>query len=174
MVEAFLAQRFSLIAPNELVHSAGMLREGDPPPIDMISVMADYGLDVTAHRSRVVTCGDLADAGLVLAMTREHVRCIVVRAPDAWPRTFTLKELVRRGEEAGPRPPGESLASWLRRVHDGRERRALLGECFSDDVADPMDGPPQTFAATAAQLAALADRLVGLGWGNLAPATHSD
>ena len=151
-----------------------MLREGDPPPIDMISVMDGYGLDVTADRSRVVTSEDLADAGLVLAMTREHVRCIVVKAPDAWPRTFTLKELVRRGEEAGPRPPGESLAVWLSRVHDGRERCALLGECSSDDVADPMDGPPQTFAATAALLAELADRLVALGWGNPSPAPHSD
>ena len=144
------------------------------PPIDMISVMAGYGLDVTSHRSRVVTSEDLADAGLVLAMTREHVRWIVVRAPDAWPRTFTLKELVRRGEEAGPRPPGESLAAWLRRVHDGRERRALLGECSSDDVADPIGGPPQAYAATAALLAELANRLVALGWGNSAPAPYSD
>ena len=98
-------------------------------------------------------------------MAREHVRHAVVTAPDTWPRAFTLKELVRRGEEIGPAKPGEPLADWLARVHEGRERAALLGESPVDDVADPMGGPPQAYADTAALLDELMGRLVGLCWG---------
>src|ERR1039458_6355835 len=91
----------------------GLLREGEPPPPEAISAMAGYGLDISGHRSRRVTVADLAWADLVLGMSREHVRYAVVTAPDAWPRSFTLKELVRRGEQAGPRKPDEPLADWL-------------------------------------------------------------
>ena len=48
------------------------------------------------------------------------MRHAVVTAPAAWPRPFTLRELVRRGAVIGPQPPGESLAGWLARAHDGR------------------------------------------------------
>lgn len=102
---------------------------------------------------------------MVLGMSREHVRYAVVAAPDAWPRAFTLKELVRRGEDAGPRMPGEPLAAWLARVHGGRERTALLGDSLLDDVADPMGGPPQAYTDTMALLDELVRRLAELCWG---------
>ena len=75
----------------------------------MTSALAAYGLDISWHRSHQVNDADLAWADLVLGMSREHVRHAVVTAPDAWPRAFTLKEMVRRGEETGPRMPGEPL-----------------------------------------------------------------
>ena len=142
----------------------GLLREGEPPPPEAISAMAGYGLDISGHRSRRVTVADLAWADLVLGMSREHVRYAVVTAPDAWPRSFTLKELIRRGEQAGPRKLGERLADWLARVHEGRERATLLGDSPADDVADPMGGPPQAYADTAALLDELMGRLVRLCW----------
>ena len=64
-------------------------------------------------------------ADLVLGMSRAHVRHAVVIAPEIWPRAFTLKELLRRGMETGPRRPGEPVADWLARVHEGRERVGL-------------------------------------------------
>src|SRR5580698_3128485 len=126
--------------------------------------MAGFGLDVSAHRSRAVTTEDLDRADLTLAMARENLRHAVVTAPAVWPRAFTLKELVRRGEAVGPRAPGESLDGWLARAHDGRERTALLGDSAADDVADPTGGPPGGYTETAAILSDLLDQLVGLCW----------
>jgi protein-tyrosine phosphatase len=169
MAGALLDRRLDLLRRPVMVRSAGvlpgdLLPEGQPPPPEVISALDAYGLDLSGHRSRRVTSGDLAQADLVLGMSREHVRCAVVAAPDTWPRVFTLRELVRRGEQTGPRVPGERLADWLARVHEGRERGALLGDSPVDDVADPTGGPPQAYADTAALLDELVGRLAWLCW----------
>jgi protein-tyrosine phosphatase len=143
----------------------GLLQEGEPSPPDAVSALAGYGLDVSGHRSHRVTAADLNGADLVLGMSRAHVRHAVVIVPEIWPRAFTLKELLRRGLETGPRRPGEPMADWLARVHEGRERVALLGDSPADDVADPMGGPLQAYANTAALLNDLMGRLAGLCWG---------
>ena len=164
MAEALLARRLAAAEVEAPVRSAGLLRDGAPPPAEVISAMAGYGLDVSGHRSHLVTVADLGAAGLVLAMAREHVRHAVITEPAAWPRVFTLKELLRRAEQAGHRMPGEPLADWLDRLHDGRERAALLGDSPADDVADPIGGPPRGYPATAAQLDELLGRLVEFCW----------
>ena len=165
MAQALLTRRLAAAGAAAAVRSAGMAGDGGPPPPEVISALAAYGLDVRAHRSRSLAEGDLASSDLVLAMAREHLRRAVVTAPGAWPRAFTLKELVRRGEQAGPRPAGETLAGWLGRAQAGRERSALLGDDPRDDIADPTGGPPQGYAATAAELDHLLARLVALAWG---------
>jgi protein-tyrosine-phosphatase len=162
MGAALLNRRFGDLRIPVAVRSAGLLREGAPPSPGAISALAPYGLEISGYRSHLVTVADLNWADLVLAMAREHVRHAVVTAPDTWPRAFTLKELVRRGEEIGPAKPGEPLADWLARVHKGRERAALLGESPVDDVGDPMGGPTEAYADTAALLDELTGRLVGL------------
>ena len=148
------------------MQSAGLLGEGQPAPPEAVSVMASYGLDVSRHRSRLMTADELGAASLVLAMAREHVRHAVVTEPAVWPRAFTLKEIVRRGQQAGPRASGESLTDWTARLHAGRERSALLGDSPDDDVPDPMGGPPQAYMMTAALLDQLTGHLVELCWGS--------
>jgi protein-tyrosine phosphatase len=170
MAEALLIARLGGLRIPVEVRSAGLiherlLQEGEPPPPGAISALASFGLDISGHRSRRVTVTDLSWAGLVLGMAREHLRHAVVTVPDTWPRAFTLKELVRRGEEIGPAKPAEPLADWLDRVHEGRERAALLGDSPVDDMADPMGGPPRAYADTAALLDELTGQLAGLCWG---------
>ena len=169
MAQALLARKLAEAGAAGSVHSAGLLRAGEPPPPEVVSAMAAYRLDVAAHRSRVVSAADLSAADLVLAMAREQVRHAVVIAPAAWPRIFTLRELVRRGQEIGPRAPGQPVAEWLARIHQGRDRAALLGDSPADDVADPMGGPPQGFAVTADLLDQMISRLVELCWGQIRP-----
>jgi protein-tyrosine phosphatase len=164
MAEALLMRRMSELGSDTTVRSAGMLGDGNPPYPEVVSAMAGYGLDVSSHRSRRVTPEDLERADLTLAMARENLRHAVVTAPSAWPQAFTLRELVRRGAAAGRRSQGESLTGWLARVHEGRERVALLGDSQDDDVADPTGGPQQRYAETAAVLSGLLDRLVDLCW----------
>ena len=162
MAQAMLTHNLGAVAQ---VDSAGLLEPGLPPTPETVVAMRRYGLDVTWHRSRTVTAGQLRSADLVLAMTREHVRHVVVTEPSAWARTFTLKELLRRGGQTGPRRSGESLADWLAHVHEGRERSALLGDSPADDVADPVGGPPRAYALTVSELDRLLTELAGLGWG---------
>jgi protein-tyrosine phosphatase len=164
MAQALLARRLAALGSATTVRSGGMLGDGEPPRPEAITVMAGYGLDIAAHRSRRVTVADLEAADLTLAMARENLRYAVVTAPAVWSRAFTLKELVRRGGAVGPRVAGEDLAGWLTRAHEGRERGALLGDSPADDVADPAGGPPAGYAETAAMLSALLDQLVGLCW----------
>jgi protein-tyrosine phosphatase len=141
-----------------------MLGSGASPPGEVATAMAGRGLDVRGHQSRQVTAGDLARADLILGMAREHVRHAVVVNPQAWPRAFTILEVVRRGDLVGPRPPGETLAAWLARAHAGRDGLALLGDSAQDDVADPIGGPPSAYERTAAELEQLIGRLADLCW----------
>jgi len=164
MAQALLAERLAGLGPPASVRSAGLLTGGQPSPPEVVAAMTAYGLDVAAHRSYQVTAADLGRADLTLAMAREHLREAVVLAPEAWPRAFTLRELVRRGSAIGPRKPGEDLADWLARAHDGRQRMALLGDSPGDDVADPIGGPQAWYAETAATLRQLVDQLATLAW----------
>ena len=164
MAASLLARRLAAVGVTAPVRSAGMIGGGDPPYPEVVSVMAWYGIEIASHRSHIANAADLAGADLVLAMAREHLRYAVVTGPGAWQRAFTLKELVRRGEEIGPRMPGEPFTGWLSRIHAGRERTSLLGDSAADDVADPAGGTLQAYADTASLLDRLVTRLVELGW----------
>jgi protein-tyrosine phosphatase len=164
-----LARRLDRLGMTVPVRSAGMLGDGMPPDPAAVTVMAGYGIELASHRSRAARPADLAQAGLVLAMTRENLRYAVVTEPAAWPRAFTLKELVRRGERIGPRSPGEPFAAWLARAHDGRDRTSLLGGSADDDVPDPAGAPRRAYADAAGLLDGLMARLTELGWAHAAP-----
>src|ERR1039457_7113590 len=120
MAEALLARRLAGRCAVGSVRSAGIQAagiqgaglpgEGERPPAEAISAMATYGLDTGSHRSRQLTVADLVRANLVIGMARAHVRQAVVTLPEVWPRAFTLKEIVRRGEAIGARQAGGPLS----------------------------------------------------------------
>jgi protein-tyrosine phosphatase len=166
MAQTLLSARLAGRGVAVPVASAGLVGSGRPPPPEVVSVMAARGIDVSGHRSRVVTADDLAAADLILGLTREHVRHAAVLLPTAWPRAFTVRELLRRGEEAGPRALDEPLAHWLTRAADGRRRADLMGSHPADDIADPTGRPLREYQATADTLDRLTRDLVGLGWPN--------
>jgi len=169
MAAPLLARQLAALGEPVPVHSAGTLRHGDPPHPEVISVMAAYGIETASHRSYVASAEDLVRAALVLAMSRENLRYAVTTAPAAWPRAFTLKELIRRGEQIGPRSPGEPFSGWLSRAHAGRQRISLLGDSPEDDMTDPAGGPLRAYAETAHLLERLVTRLAELGWGHTRP-----
>lgn len=170
MAAALLARALADRDGTVAVRSAGVLADvlaGGPrrPPAPLAAAaMAARGLDISAHRSRLAGPEDLASADLTLTMARAQLRHAVVLAPAAWPRSFTLKELVRRGEATGPRWPGTGLAAWLAAAHEGRRAGALLGDSPDDDIADPIGGPAQGYAQTAELISDLVGRLAALCW----------
>ena len=118
---------------------------------------------MTDHRSRTLSKSDVLEADIIFGMAREHVREVVVLDPEAWGRTFTLKEFVRRGRSIPPWYPERPFAAWLADVHQGRQRAEMQGDSPDDDVADPIGGTPAEFVATARLLrdlcAKVADRI---------------
>ena len=173
MAQAMLSARLVARGVAVPVDSAGLVGSRRPAPPEVVSVMAARGIDVTGHRSRVVTADDLAAADLILGLTREHVRHAAVLLPAVWPRAFTIREFLRRGRQAGARAADEPLAHWLTRAADGRRRADLLGSHPADDVADPVGGPLREYQATADLLDRLTRDLVELGWPNSRPLRES-
>lgn len=162
MAAALLGEHLAERGLDTHVHSAGLLESGRPASDHGVAVMAERGLDTSCHRSRRLEPWLVRDADLVVGMSRGHVREVVALEPDAWPRTFTLKELVRRGEASPPRAPGQPLAEWLAGLHTGRSRTGLLGESTADDVADPIGLPRPAYERLAGELDDLSARLARL------------
>jgi protein-tyrosine-phosphatase len=162
MAEFLLARRLAAAGVDAHVHSAGLLDDGQSPPPDGVEVMATRGLDTSAHRSRRMTEAMLRDADVVVGMAKEHVREAVLLVPEVWPKTFALKDLVRRGEDAGARSPDQPFEEWLAKVHAGRTRADMLGASSEDDVADPIGRRRSFYERTAEELDDLTTRLAKL------------
>jgi len=170
MAEAFLRRKLATTGYVDVrVGSAGLLESGRAVPEDGVSVMAGWGVDLEDHRSRQVTAEMLDAADVIVAMAREHLREIVVNAPDAWPRSFTLREIVRRGEDIGPRAAGQPLDEWIAKLHAGRTPAMLVGTSDTDDVPDPMGRSRRAFEDAATEIDELITRFVALVWGEQPP-----
>ena len=164
MAEAFLRHRLQALGADARVSSAGLLTEGRSPTEDAVAVMAALSIDTSRHRSALMTAERLAGADLVLGMARDHVREAVLLVPSAWPKTFTLKEFVRRADWVGGRGSEQPFDEWVAKVHAGRTRAEMLGSSSDDDVADPIGRPRHVYERTAREIDGLVDRLVRLGW----------
>jgi protein-tyrosine phosphatase len=164
VAEALLRHRLAAAGVEAVVRSAGLLESGNPASASGVDILAGRGLEMKSHRSTTVSTAILQEADLVLGMARQHVREAVVLAPEVWPRTFTLKELVRRGAAIGPRKEGEPLEAWLARAHMGRSTALLMGAAPEDDVADPIGQPRSAYETMVEELDDLVERLVALAW----------
>jgi protein-tyrosine phosphatase len=168
VAERLLTQRLdSRVDPDGepwVVTSAGtadVVARLDP---NTVTVATEAGLDLADHRPRVLTAEVLATDGadLVLGMAREHVRQVVALDPTAWPRTFTLKELVRRAHDAATPAPGETFEHWLARLSCDRTPEALLGADPLDDIEDPYGAPRPYHRRMLKDIDLLVDELAGL------------
>jgi protein-tyrosine phosphatase len=155
MAAALLRQRL----PTLQVASAGSLPGGRPASGGSVRAMAARGIALDDHVSRTIDRDAIAGADLILCMARAHLRDVVVAVPTALPRTFTLRELVRRGEAVGT---ADTLDAWLTMVGHGRRTSDLLGDDPNDDIADPIGGPDSEYERTAVQLEDLIERLARL------------
>lgn len=166
MAEALLRRRLDGVGHDVHVASAGLLAGGAPATDHARATMAARNLDLSQHASRRLDEPMIADADLIVAMTREHVREVAVVLPEALTRTFTLKELVRAAATTGPRLPGESIADWVARIGTGRQRAPLVGLGHDPDldIADPVGGSRLDYETTADEIDLLLGKVVEAIW----------
>jgi protein-tyrosine phosphatase len=165
--EWLLNQRFSSHGPDGAwADSAGTMRTMGPPPAGLVTAGEPYGMDahLRGHEPRQMESGDIAEAELVIGLARQHVRESVLLERTSFPRTFTLREFIRRAEKIGPRPGDQTLAQWLHAVHGDRRTSELVGESAADDVSDPMGGPADGYRTMLREVSDLVDALYALAW----------
>ena len=141
--------------------------DGVPATSPTIDAAATLRVDLTAHRSTRLHASQVRAANLVIGMERRHVQEAVLRDPSAFTRSFTLKELVRRGRAIGRRGYRETLAEWTTRVSAGRRPVDLLGASREDDIADPTSNPLVEHESTALEINELVATTVELIWNPL-------
>lgn len=167
MAEAILRSLLAYRGIDWPVASVGLFKAGYPMVEEALAALGPEGTAMANHRSRTLSKSDVLDADIIFGMSREHVREVVVLDPEAWGRTFTLKEFVRRSRYFPAWFPERPFASWLAGIHLGRQREEMQGDSLEDDVADPIGGSPADFAATARLLRDLcgqvADRIAPEG-----------
>ncbi|HXR03956.1 MAG TPA: ribose 5-phosphate isomerase B [Verrucomicrobiae bacterium] len=75
------------------VLSAGLGAANDQPPTPhAVSAMRELGIDITGHRSRMLTAGLAQEADYIFGMTRSHVDTVALLFPEAEEKTFLLRE----------------------------------------------------------------------------------
>ena len=68
--------------------------DGEPASENAIAVMAERGIDITDHIAHTITADDMAEADLVLAMSKEHERMIQITWPQYDWKVHRLSEMV--------------------------------------------------------------------------------
>jgi protein-tyrosine phosphatase len=172
MAEVLFRHRLAAAGVDGHVRSAGLHPGGAPASEGTRTAMRERGLDLGEHRSTRLEAALVAQVDLVLGMTREHVREVVVLDRGALARAFTLRELVGLAERHDPRGCDEALAAWLERIGRGRRAQDLIGVGLDPelDIPDPIGGPLEGYRRTAEVIDDLLRRLVERAW---PAATHT-
>lgn len=161
MAEALLRAELAQLGVDARVHSAGTLAWGGGASEGARAVMAERGIDLSAHTSRKLDAAMVRDADLVLGMTRAHVWSSATHAPEAKHRVFLPGELARLGAAVEPRRADESIDAWAARIAALRPDARVPGHP-QDEVADPAGESVEVYRATAERLAAELARVARL------------
>jgi protein-tyrosine phosphatase len=164
MGEALLRRSVEAKGLDVEVRSAGVRVPGLPVDPEAVRALAGHGLDIARHEPRQATRDLVREDGadLVVTMTREHVRDIVSIDRGAWPRTFTLPELVRRARRVRPDQHELGWDAWLAAVGEGRTARDLMVPDRTDDIDDPYGMSLAAHQRTADMIAALLGEVTAL------------
>jgi len=87
------------VVPMEVLSAGTHTLEGSPASDYAVMVAGEHGIDLSVHRSRMVTEDLLGHADLVLTMEENHTRYIKCMAPDI-DYVYELKRYGVDGESA--------------------------------------------------------------------------
>ena len=154
-------RRLSMARDDITIHSAGsrgsLGRATDPVTV---TVAAEFGLDLSAHRSQPLTA-DLIDASdLIVVAEMDHLLAVIDKRPQAFAKTFLLLELANI---ATRREPDEELTDWVTRHHQDRTPSVVMKSATAFGLIDPYKQGPDKIRK-AAQLVADATTSIVTSW----------
>jgi protein-tyrosine phosphatase len=150
---------------------AGVVAE---PQDHTLAAARAAGLDLADHRPRALTAELLRRDGadLVITAEREHVRAVIGLDPDAFSRTFTLRELARRA--AASVVSHHHFEDWLQAMAVDRPASATIATDRFDDLADPFGRSRAEHDEMVATAARLVRQIVASGpWHSDAPRSRA-
>nr|WP_307802304.1 low molecular weight phosphatase family protein [Cellulomonas fengjieae] len=154
------------LAPAIEVGSAGTgAMVGQPMTDQMAALVTAQGASADGFQARQLAPGQIRQAGLVLAMTRQHRSRIVELLPAAVRRTFTLRELARLVDDIDPATlPGANAttADRLRALVPlaAAARGLTAHRPADDDVVDPYHGDAALYRKSFGQLLPAVETIV--------------
>lgn len=161
-VERLLARAL----PEAHVTSAGVRAVvGGPVHPPMAALLTAAGVSPDGFAARQLTADAVADADLILPLTRGHRAAIVELVPAALRRSFTLRELARFAIAIGPDAlPDGTLAERLDALLPlaAAQRGRVRVDPHDDDVVDPYGGGDRLYALSFDQLKPAVDAIAAV------------
>ena len=162
LMENLFRQHAAAAGLPTLVKSGGFSEQGGEEPTDnTVRYLGARGIDVSGYRSHWMTDQSIRRAHLVVTSEKSHVISIVGRWPDAFDHTFTLPELVERGEAVGNRN-GRPLTEWLTEINQTRPAALDYLDSTVGEIDDPTGRSPATWKASFERIDDLTARMATL------------
>ena len=75
------------------VYSCGIYAQnGDIPTYEALTVMKDYGIDLSNHRATNIRNSNIKDMDVILCATTAHKNNVIAMYPELKDRVYTMKE----------------------------------------------------------------------------------
>ncbi len=101
-------------APPFRVESAGLAaHEGDPVSDNSVHALQKTGIDISSHRSRILTPERVAASTVIFGMTSGHLRMIETLFPAPLPMLRLFREFAPDGSPEVPDPFGASIDEYV-------------------------------------------------------------
>ncbi|WP_074851157.1 low molecular weight protein-tyrosine-phosphatase [Gordonia westfalica] len=127
---------------------------GQPIHPHSAAVLTEHGYDAAGFESRYLRPPMLAQADIVLCMSREHRAAAQQMAPARWKRVFTLTEFAALAESGAPDESGTLAA-----IMAGRGRIDPNSSLL--DIVDPMGRPREDFDRVFAEIEPKVETVAG-------------
>ncbi|MBE7053900.1 MAG: low molecular weight protein arginine phosphatase [Ruminococcaceae bacterium] len=119
---------------NIEVTSAGLgAIKGDAASENAVLALSDLGIDISNHKSKPLTNGDVFDADLVLCMTKMHSNIIKQSCQSEKDKVFTLYEYATGTNKDVKDPYGTNLESYKQCAKDLKELLKSVYEKVTKD-----------------------------------------
>lgn len=116
------------------VESAGIFAfAGDRASREAMEVLKDKKIDISHHRSKLVTEKLIEEADLILTMTFSHKETLLFKYPFASGKLFTLKEYAYDRTEDVHDPYGRGLKAYY---EVEKELRRVLGKVLEKIIKE--------------------------------------